>query len=157
MKRIVYTGGVALILAFLSGQALATDAAALYQAKCASCHGSAGIGTAMAPALVANKFDMNSTSDQIVAVIKNGREGDTKHYSQYAMGMPAQKTMSDMDVDALTAYLKMLAAQPAPLPFGVSAPGRPGMPVQPMMPGMPGMPGISGIPGMPGMPVSPRR
>ncbi len=112
MKRILGIGVVALSVAFMAGSSFAAvDAAALYKAKCSPCHGAEGVGTAMAPAHRGNKFIKDSTPAQITAVIRNGREGAAKHYKQFPIGMPAQKSLSDEQVAALVAYLKTLAAK----------------------------------------------
>ncbi len=112
MKRILGIGVVALGFAFISVSAFAAvDAAALYKSKCSPCHGAEGVGTAMAPAHKGNQFIKTSSAADIAATIKNGREGAAKHYKQFPIGMPAQKTMSDEQINALVGYLKQIAAK----------------------------------------------
>ncbi len=111
MKRIIGMGVLALSFTLFTGSAFAGDVAALYKSKCSPCHGVEGAGTAMAPAHKGNEFIKTSTPDQIAAVIKNGREGAAKHYKQFAIGMPAQKTMADDDIKSLVGYLKALPAK----------------------------------------------
>lgn len=108
MKKLIGFGILALGVAF-SGSALAADGAALFKSKCAACHGAEGQGTAMAPAFQGNDFIKTSKDADISAVITTGRDGAAKKYKNFAIGMPAQKTMADEDVKAVVEHLKSLA------------------------------------------------
>ncbi len=108
MRKLVLSGIIAASVAF-AGTAMAADGAAIFKAKCSPCHGPAGEGTAMAPAIQGNDFFKKSSVDEIAKVVKNGREGAAKKYKQFAIGMPAQKTMSDDDIKAVVGYEKELA------------------------------------------------
>ncbi len=111
MKRMLGIGVVALSFALISASAYATDAAALYKAKCSPCHGNEGVGTPMAPAHAGNKWIKSASKTDIFNTIRDGRQGAQKHYKQFPIGMPAQKTMSAADINALVDYLKTLAAK----------------------------------------------
>lgn len=82
--------------------------AALYKAKCAACHGTGGKGTAMAPAFAGNEWVDGAAHDEMVDVIVNGRQGADKRYKKFALGMPAQKGMSEGDVSALVDYIRSI-------------------------------------------------
>ncbi len=109
MRKLLGIGVLALGVAF-SGSALAADGAAIFKAKCSPCHGAEGQGTAMAPAFKGNAFIIDSKVEDISAVIKSGREGAAKKYKQFAIGMPAQKTMTDEEIKAVIEFQKTLAA-----------------------------------------------
>lgn len=106
MKRLFAVGVFAVAVAF-SGTATAADGAAIFKTKCVACHGADGKGTPMAPAQAGNDFIKNSKEADIIAVIKNGREGAAKKYKQFAMAMPKQ-VLSDDETKAVVAYLKSL-------------------------------------------------
>ncbi|MFQ5737200.1 MAG: c-type cytochrome [Thermodesulfobacteriota bacterium] len=95
----------------VAGSAMAADGAAIFKSKCSPCHGATGQGTAMAPAFNGNEYIKSSSVDEIAHTIKTGRQGAQKHYKQFAIGMPAQKTMADADVKAVVAHLKKLAGK----------------------------------------------
>ncbi len=108
MRKLLGIGVFALGVA-VAGSAMAADGAAIFKSKCSPCHGATGQGTAMAPAFNGNDFIKASSADDIAAVVKNGREGAAKKYKNFAIGMPAQKTMADEDVKAVVEHLKSLA------------------------------------------------
>lgn len=108
MKKLMGIGVFALSVAF-AGSAMATDGAAIFKTKCSACHGANGEGTAMAPAFKGNAFVKGSAEGDIAKVIKEGRAGDAKKYKQFAIAMPAQKTMTDDEIKAVVAHLKGLA------------------------------------------------
>ncbi|MBI5492956.1 MAG: cytochrome c [Deltaproteobacteria bacterium] len=110
MRKLLGIGVLALGVAF-SGSALAADGAAIFKAKCSPCHGAEGQGTAMAPAFKGNAFLKDSKVEDLMAVVKNGREGAAKKYKQFAIGMPAQKTMADEDVKAVVEFEKSIASK----------------------------------------------
>ena len=110
MRKLLGVGLVALGLAF-SGSAIAADGGALYKAKCAACHGGDGGGTAMAPAFTGNDWVADASNDEVADTIVNGRQGGDKMYKKFAIGMPAQKSLSADEVSALVNHLKDLAAK----------------------------------------------
>lgn len=94
----------------LAAPALAADGGAIFKSKCATCHGADGQGSAMAPAFTGNDFVKSGTDDAIATVIKNGRDGADKKYSQFAIGMPKQN-LSDDELKAVIAQLKSIASK----------------------------------------------
>ncbi len=110
MRKFLALGVFALGVA-VAGSAMAADGAEIFKSKCSACHGATGQGTPMAPAFNGNDFVKSSEAADIAAVVKNGREGAAKHYKNFAIGMPAQKTMADADIEAVVAHLKELAAK----------------------------------------------
>lgn len=109
MKRFIVTIASLAVLPLLQNSAYAADGAALFKAKCAPCHGREGQGTAMAPAFKENAYIEESSVEEISDVIRNGRHGAAKRYSQFAMGMPKQKNLSHDDVASLVNYLKRIS------------------------------------------------
>lgn len=82
------------------------DGAATFQEVCAACHGKSGEGNPqLAPALKANPFVKSASSDDIAAVIKNGRAGSAKRYPQIPQGMPAQP-IYDEALDEVAKFVK---------------------------------------------------
>jgi len=110
MRKLLALGVFALGVA-VAGSAMAADGAAIFKSKCSPCHGATGQGTPMAPAFNGNEFIKSSSADDIAHVIKNGRAGADKHYKNFAIAMPAQKSMSDGDIAAVVEHLKELAAK----------------------------------------------
>ena len=110
MRKLLGVGVLALSVA-VAGSALASDGAAIFKAKCSSCHGTEGQGTAMAPAFQGNEFIKKSTVAEHTAVVKNGRAGAEKKYKNFPIAMPAQKTMSDDDLKAVVEFERTMAAK----------------------------------------------
>ncbi len=110
MRKLVLSGIIAASVAF-AGTAMAADGAAIFKAKCSPCHGVEGQGTPMAPAFQGNEFIKKSSVEDIMKVVKNGRSGAEKHYKQFPIAMPAQKTMSDEDIKAVVEHEKELASK----------------------------------------------
>ena len=111
MRKLLGVGVLALSVAF-AGSALAADGAAIFKTKCAACHVAEGQGTpGMAPAFQGNEFIKKHSVAEISLVVKNGRAGAEKKYKEFAIAMPAQKTMSDDDVKAVVEHVKTLAAK----------------------------------------------
>ena len=108
MRKFLILGVFALGVA-VAGSAMASDGAEIFKSKCSACHGATGQGTPMAPAFNGNEFIKTSAAADIAAVVKDGREGAAKKYKNFAIGMPAQKTMADADIAAVVEYLKTLA------------------------------------------------
>jgi cytochrome c6 len=70
MKRILF----AFVALTFAGTALAADAAALFAAKCAACHGKDGKGTAVGQKMGAHDITaLKEGEAEIVAVISNGK------------------------------------------------------------------------------------
>ena len=101
-------GAIAAVAVFLSGAAMAADGAAIYRTNCASCHGPAGQGSPMAPAIQGNKFVLESSDKAIAQVVMNGREGTAKLYKDLPMGMPAQN-LTDEELNAVVEYSRKLS------------------------------------------------
>ncbi len=90
MKRLITTALLAALVA-LSGNAYANDAAAVFKAKCAACHGGDG----------KKKGDLTALKGDEAAVAKQIADGipDKK--------MPAYKgKLADAEIQALAKYLK---------------------------------------------------
>ncbi len=87
---------VAALVAALAAPALAEDAAALYKARCASCHGPSGQPTATGQKMGAQDLAAaNLTAAKAKEIISNG-----------AKKMPAYKAkLSPEQIDALAAYV----------------------------------------------------
>jgi cytochrome c6 len=93
MKRIV----LALAVLSFSGGALAADAAGVYAAKCKSCHGADGKGTAVGKKMGASDLTaLKAGEAEIAAAISNGKGK-----------MPAYKgKISDEEIQSLAKYVK---------------------------------------------------
>lgn len=91
------------------------DAAAIYQQRCAPCHGANGAGTNFAPALI----HLDGHSDQeLLQIISEGKSGTV---------MPAWKTtLSADEIAALVPFMRTLGSvgtqPPAPTPASVPNP-----------------------------------
>lgn len=90
-----------------AGNALATDGASIYKAKCSACHGADGKGAAMGPAFQGSDFIKATSNEAIAEVIAKGRNGADKKFKNFMLGMPAQKLNGD-EMKALVSYLKSL-------------------------------------------------
>ncbi len=107
MRKFIIMAVAVVALAF-AGQAMAGDGAGTYSAKCAMCHGQDGTGSTMAPALKGSAF-VKGDAGAIAAVIKDGRSGGDKKYSNFPISMPGfGSQLSGGDVDAIVKYLKSL-------------------------------------------------
>ena len=82
--------------------------AAIFKAKCSLCHGAEGKGSTMAPSFNGNAWIKGASSADVADVIKNGRKGAAKKYSNYFSDMPASKGMAESDVSALVEYLRSI-------------------------------------------------
>lgn len=87
-------------------KAMKEAGASVYKAKCVACHGAGGSGTAMAPAFKGNEWVKAASDDDIAGVIREGRQGASKMYREFAVPMPATKGVSGDDVNALVAYIR---------------------------------------------------
>ncbi|HLC18254.1 MAG TPA: cytochrome c [Thermodesulfobacteriota bacterium] len=110
MKRTFVSALVFATCVSLAGAAVAADGAAVYKAKCLSCHGAQGVGTAMGPAFRGSAFIASGSDEEITEVILKGRTGPDKKYKVFVLGMPAQG-LGDDDVSAMVKHLKSLAAK----------------------------------------------
>lgn len=82
--------------------------ALIFKSKCSPCHGADANGTAMAPALKGNKWVREAANSEVAQVIRDGRQGSAKKYTNFAVGMPAAKGMPESDVNALAEYVKSM-------------------------------------------------
>ncbi len=83
---------------------------AIYDARCATCHGPGGRGTpdripAIGPPLNGNPFVTYGTSVALQQVIRNGRTGWKGRYDEYP-NMPSFDATMIADLRPLIAYLK---------------------------------------------------
>ncbi len=83
---------------------------AIYDARCASCHGPGGSGTpdqipAIAPPLRGNPFVTFGTPEALQQVIRGGRTGWKGRYDEYP-NMPSFDATMIADLRPLLAYLK---------------------------------------------------
>ncbi len=109
MKKIILAALVMALVGFLApvtGEALASDGASLYGAKCQMCHGKGGAGTGMGPKLVGNDF-VSGDASAIKGLITAGVPRSAKKYPQFPMAMP-KVALSDAELDAIVTYLKGL-------------------------------------------------
>ena len=108
---------------------VAVDGAAIFKSKCSACHGATGEGGPMAPAIIGTNFSKGDAGE-VRNVIKNGREGGAKIYKNIPLAMPKFNTLSDAELDALTAHLQgrvVSSASPEPKP----TPPKPSLVVEP--------------------------
>ncbi|HMU74638.1 MAG TPA: cytochrome c [Elusimicrobiota bacterium] len=109
MKRLSLLLGVLTLLAAVAG---AEDAAKLYGAKCAGCHGKDGKGNAVM--VKALKVDLAALSLVDAASLAKKDEEWVKLTLDGQGKMPAQKgKIKDEDVKALVAYVRGLAPKSA--------------------------------------------
>ncbi|HEX7061661.1 MAG TPA: cytochrome c [Woeseiaceae bacterium] len=91
---------------------------AIYDARCASCHGPGGHGTpdqipAVAPPLSGNPFVSFGTPEALQQVIRGGRTGWKGRYDEYP-NMPSFDATMIADLRPLIAYLKGEMQEGAP-------------------------------------------
>ena len=102
MKRILQIAGAFLISGATVYANAQSDAAALYKANCAMCHGATGAADTPAgknfkvPAFSSESV-LKESDAELLAIAKNGK-GKMKAYKQ----------LSDADVKALVAYVRSL-------------------------------------------------
>ena len=98
------TSIVLIFVIALAPTAFATDAAAVYKAKCASCHGADGKG--LTP--VGKKMNLRDLGSPEVQ-----KQTDKELYDWTAVGkgkMPGYKEkLSDVEIQALVVYMRMFA------------------------------------------------
>lgn len=91
--------------------AAATDGAANYQLRCATCHGTEGQGTratlpSLGPALRGNPFVVNGSPAALKTLIRKGRSGQKRLYNDTYPNMPSFGFEVVPDVDALVSFIK---------------------------------------------------
>lgn len=102
------TIAVALINAgLLQPVAARADGAAVFKSNCAACHGNEGQGTrGLAPALKGDKFVLGK-KDDVLTIVRNGRNGDQKKYKDLPLAMPAWSgKLSDAEIAAVVDYVR---------------------------------------------------
>lgn len=107
--------GVVLLLALagiaISGAAFAADGEGVYEEHCATCHGDKGEGLKkLGPPIVGNSFIMGSDLVAIVKMMRDGRVDETKLFKDYPLPMVPQKMLSDEELEAVAAFIKVMAA-----------------------------------------------
>ena len=107
MRKMILVALFAAAAMFVGSQAMAAaDGAKIFASKCAMCHGKAGEGSAMAPALKGNEF-MKGDIALIKATITNGRAGADKKYPKFSIAMP-KFTFTAEELDAVVGHIKGL-------------------------------------------------
>jgi mono/diheme cytochrome c family protein len=106
MYRKVTVLSLIVLLGLLSGTVFASDGAALYKAKCATCHGPDGSGgTPMGKSLKVRDLRSDAVQKQtdieLTKVISGGK-GKMPPYG---------KQLSDPDIAAIIAYIRTLKAK----------------------------------------------
>lgn len=96
---------VALVVALLGMAGTGADGAALYAAKCASCHGAKGEGSAMAPPHKGNPFITKGNPADIKKVIMDGLSGGAKKYPKFPEDMP-KGLVTSAEADGLVKFLQ---------------------------------------------------
>lgn len=105
MKKIVVA--VFALSMFCSTFARAEDAARIFIAMCAPCHGVRGEGKkSKAPSLKDSEFVKNSPDSEVRDTIRNGRSGSQKLYSDFRYPMPPRISLQDEELNSLVAFLK---------------------------------------------------
>ena len=105
MKKLVVA--VSVLSLFGASSAMAKEAGEIFKTVCSACHGVNGEGKKpMGPALKGNEFVTKSADADVKATIKDGRSGAAKKYKEFPSPMPAQKTLSDAEIDSLVKFLK---------------------------------------------------
>ena len=104
MRNVIWL--VALVVSFaFAGTALA-DGAAIYKAKCVSCHGQKGEGMkGLAPAHKGNEFVTKSKAEDLIKLVLEGRAGAAKKYKQFPIDMP-KSGLSEEDAETVVKYIQ---------------------------------------------------
>ncbi|MCK5235734.1 MAG: cytochrome c [Deltaproteobacteria bacterium] len=105
--RLFIVGAVLVFVMVFSVQARAEcDMERTFTKKCSMCHGKAGVGTSMAPALSGTEF-IRSDAELIKETFLNGRSKKAKKYKKFVTPMP-KYNFTDEEADCLVEYLKGL-------------------------------------------------
>ncbi|GBR51140.1 c-type cytochrome [Gluconobacter sphaericus] len=112
------------LMPLMASRVIAADGAALYQGKCAMCHGPAAAGRpGTFPPLAGRVGQIAGNPDgkaYLAAVLVNGLHGPiTVNGESYKGFMPSFRTLSDEDIAAVLAYVSTLGNSTAPV--GISA------------------------------------
>ena len=104
MRNVIWL--VALVVSFaFAGTALA-DGAAIYKAKCVSCHGQKGEGMkGLAPAHKGNEFVTKSKAEDLIKLVLDGRIGAEKKYKEFPIDMP-KSGLSDADAAEVVKFVQ---------------------------------------------------
>ncbi|MFZ3071877.1 MAG: cytochrome c [Thermodesulfobacteriota bacterium] len=107
MRKMIFVALFAAAAMFVGSQAMAAaDGGKLFASKCAMCHGKAGEGSAMAPALKGSEF-VKGDAAAVKATITNGRAGADKKYPKFSIAMPKFQFSAE-ELDAIVAQVKGL-------------------------------------------------
>lgn len=82
-----------------------TDGERLFSQNCAACHGEQARGTKQGPPLVHKIYEPSHHSD--AAFVSAVRNGSKQHHWPYG-DMPAQPQVTEAQVKAITAYVRVL-------------------------------------------------
>lgn len=101
------TIAICVLTILVASPVLAIEAAVIYSSVCSPCHGKEREGKKpMGPSLKNSEFISTASDAEIKATIKEGRAGDKKKFRDYPAPMPAQKSLTDAELNALVKYLK---------------------------------------------------
>lgn len=86
---------IAALAAALATSALAADGAAVYKARCTTCHGKDGKGTTVGQKMGAKEDITKKSPAEVVTVVSNGKGKMT----------PFKGKLSDEEIDAVAKYV----------------------------------------------------
>lgn len=106
-------GGMRIIVLLAAGllpAVASADGAATFSQQCAQCHGKDAKGMAyVAPPLVGSEWLLQASVEEVMAMIRTGRQGDAKRFpKEYPAAMPpfTEAQISGEALDDLVTYLK---------------------------------------------------
>ena len=105
MKSLIFSA-LFILATVVASTAVASDGAAIYSGKCQMCHGAAGAGGAMGPALKGTDL-IKGDSDAIKVIILKGVPTVAKKYPNFPMGMPPVSLTAN-EMAAVIEYMKGL-------------------------------------------------
>ena len=106
--RTLLVGG--LFTSIFAVPVFSADAPSVFAQQCAMCHGPAGAGVPqLAPPLKGSEFIANASDEEITAVIRHGRAGPQKRYTDFPSVMPPFPNLSDEELAELAKYVRQLS------------------------------------------------